>query len=116
MSGRNGSNMDEALRAKLDEARKSMNTQQAVINANRKDDDRAMREWARGKQRLANVVRDQFRISLTDEDRRQVEERMEQLVHENPALSLASDRTPDTKTEPSVDVLEEYHFLRDVIA
>ena len=36
--------MDEALRAKLDEARKRMNIQQAGINADRKDDDPAMRE------------------------------------------------------------------------
>jgi hypothetical protein len=37
--------MDEALKAKLDEARERMNSQQDGINANRKHDDPAMREW-----------------------------------------------------------------------
>ena len=69
------------------EARERMNSQQAGINANRKHDDPAMREWARGKQRPANAERAQFRSSLTDEDRSQIEERIEQLVHENPTLS-----------------------------
>ena len=41
--------MDEGLKAKLDEARKRMNTQQAGINAERGHGDAAMREWARGK-------------------------------------------------------------------
>jgi hypothetical protein len=41
--------MDETLRAKLDEARERMNSKQAGINANRKHDDSAVREWARGK-------------------------------------------------------------------
>jgi hypothetical protein len=41
--------MDAALKAKLDEARERMNSQQAGINANRKHDDPKMREWARGK-------------------------------------------------------------------
>lgn len=111
--------MDEALRVKLDEARQRLNSQQAVINANRKHDDRAMREWARGKQRLANAVRTQFRTTLTDEDLRQVEERIEQLVRDNPTLALANARTLDSKTEPPsvpVEVFEEYHFLRDMIA
>lgn len=111
--------MDEALKAKLDEARKRLNGQQAVINANRKHDDRAMREWARGNQRIANAVRVQFRTSLTDEDRRQVEERIEQLLHNNPTLALVNARTLDSKTEPPsvpVEVFEEYHFLRDMIA
>jgi hypothetical protein len=57
--------MDETLRAKLDEARERMNSKQAGINANRKHDDPAMREWARGKQRPANAERIQFRNSLT---------------------------------------------------
>ena len=79
--------MDDTLRAKLDEARKRMNSQQAGINANRKHDDPAMREWARGKLRPANAERAQFRNSLTDEDRSQIEERIEQLVRDNPKLS-----------------------------
>jgi hypothetical protein len=111
--------MDEALKAKLDEARKRMNSQQAGINANRKHDDPAMREWARGKQRPANTERAQFRASLTDEDRSQIEERIEQLVHDNPTLSPANARTLDSKTEPPsvpVEVLEEYYFLRDMVA
>jgi len=111
--------MDEALKAKLDQARKGMNSQQAGINANRKDDDPAMREWARGKQRPANAERAQFRNSLTDEDRSQIEERLEQLVRDNPTLSPANARAPDSKTEPpsvSVEVLDEYYFLRDMVA
>jgi hypothetical protein len=111
--------MDETLRAKLDEARERMNGQQAGINANRKHDDPAMREWARGRQRPANAERAQFRNSLTDEDRRQIEERIEQLVHDNPTLSTTGARTLDSKTEPpsvSGEVLEEYYFLRDIVA
>ena len=111
--------MNEALKAKLHEARKRMNSQQAGINANRKHDDPAMREWARGKQRPANTERAQFRASLTDEDRSQIEERIEQLVHDNPTLSLANARTLDSKTEPSsipAEVLEEYYFLREMVA
>jgi hypothetical protein len=109
--------MDDTLRVKLDEARERMNSQQAGINTNRKHDDRAMREWARGKQRPANVERDKFRSSLTDEDRSQIEERIEQLVHDNPTLSSTNARTLGSKTEPSVsvEVLDEYYFLRDIV-
>ena len=111
--------MDEALKAKLDEARKRMNSQQTGINANRKHDDPAMREWARGKQRPANAERAQFRNSLTDEDRNQIEERTEQLVRDNPTLSPTNARALDSTTEPpsvSVEVLDEYYFLRDMVA
>jgi hypothetical protein len=111
--------MDDALRAKLDHARHWMNSQQAGINANRKNDDPAIRQWARGKQRPANAERDQFRASLTDEDLEQIEERIEQLVQENPALSQATIRTMDSKAEPPsvpVEVLEEYYFLRDMVS
>lgn len=110
--------MDEALRAKLDEARKRMNGQQAGINANRKHEDSAIREWARGKQRLANTERAHFRASLTDEDRSQIEERIDRLVRDNPTLSPSNARTLDSKTEPPsvpVGVLEEYYFLRDIV-
>lgn len=110
--------MDEALKSKLDEARQRMNSQQAGINAGRQDDDRAMREWARGKQRPANAERAQFRNALTDEDRRQIEERIQQLVDDNPALSSTNARTLDSKTEPpclSLEVLSEYFFLRDIV-
>ena len=110
--------MDATLKAKLDEARERMNSKQAGINANRKHDDVAMREWARGKQRPANAERARFRNSLTDEDRCQIEERIEQLVHDNPTLSSSNARTRDSKTEPpsvSVEVLDEYYFLRDIV-
>jgi hypothetical protein len=110
--------MDATLKAKLDEARQRMNSQQAGINADRKHDDVAIREWARGKQRPANAERAQFRKSLTDEDRRQIEERIQQLVHDNPTLSSSNARTLDSKTEPpsvSVEVLDEYYFLRDIV-
>jgi hypothetical protein len=110
--------MDEALRAKLDEARKRMSGQQAGINANRKHDNPAIREWARGKQRLANTERAHFRASLTDEDRSQIEERIDYLVHDNSTLSPLNNGTLDSKAEPAsvpVEVLEEYYFLRDMI-
>lgn len=111
--------MDDHLRTKLNEARGRMNDQQAGINADRKHDDLAIRQWARGKQRPANAERNQFRASLTDEDLEQIEVRIEQLIHENPALSAATIRTVDSKTaRPSVpvEVLEEYHFLRDMVS
>ena len=111
--------MDDVLKAKLDEARERMKSQQAGINANRKHDDRAMREWARGKQRPANAERAQFRASLTDEERRQIEERIEQLLHDNPALSPTNPRTVEPKTEPPsvpFEVLDEYYFLRDILS
>jgi len=92
--------MDEVLRAKLDEARERMNSQQAGINADRKRGDRATREWARGKQRPANTERALFRNSLTDEDRKQIEERIQQLLDDNPALSPTNARTLDSTTEP----------------
>ena len=110
--------MDETLKAKLDDARERMNSQQAGINADRKREDRATREWARGKQRPANAVRALFRDSLTDEDRRQIEERIQQLLDDNPALSPTNARTLDSKTEPtcvSLEVLDEYYFLRDIV-
>src|SRR5205823_5529270 len=76
--------MDEALKKKIEEARNRMNSNQAGINVNRTNEDRGMREWARGKQRPANAERVQFRNSLADEERSQIEERIEQLVHDNP--------------------------------
>jgi hypothetical protein len=111
--------MDEALKAKLDEARERMNSQQARINADRKNDHRATRELARGKQRPVNAERAQFRNSLTDEDRSQIEERIQQLLDDNPALSCTNARTLDSTTEPScvsLEVLDEYYFLRDIAA
>jgi hypothetical protein len=111
--------MNEALKAKLDEARERMNSQQAGINANRKHDDPAMREWARGKQRPANAERAEFRNSLTDEERSQIEERIEQLVRDNPTLSPANARpVGSTRELPSVsaEVLDEYYFLRNMVA
>jgi hypothetical protein len=77
-----------------------------------------MREWARGKQRPANAERAQFRDSLTDEDRNQIEERIQQLLDGNPTLSPVNVRTLDSKTEPpsvSFEVLDEYYFLRDIL-
>jgi hypothetical protein len=111
--------MNEALKAKLDEARERMNSQQAGINANRKHDDPVMREWARGKQRPANAERAEFRNSLTDEERSQIEGRIEQLVRDNPTLSPANARpVGSTRELPSVsaEVLDEYYFLRNMVA
>jgi hypothetical protein len=110
--------MDAALKAKLDEARERMNSHQAGINADRKGEDRATREWARGKQRPANAERALFRNSLTDEDRRQIEERIQQLLDDNLTLSPTNARTLDSKIEPpcvSLEVLDEYYFLRDIV-
>ena len=110
--------MDETLGAKLDEARERMKSKQAGINANRKHDDPAMRKWARGKQRPATAERTRLRDSLTDEDRGQIEERIQQLLDDNPALSPTNARILDSKTEPpcvSLEVLDEYYFLRDIV-
>ena len=68
--------MDAALKAKLDEARQRLNSRQFGISAERKHNDQATREWGRGKQRPANAERARFRHSLTDEDRRQIDERI----------------------------------------
>jgi len=110
--------MDAALKAKLDEARQRMNSRQFEINADRKHDDQATREWGRGKQRPANAERARFRDSLTDEDRSQIDERMEQLLHDNPTLSGANTWTVDSKGPDyiSAEVLDEYYFLKDMIA
>jgi hypothetical protein len=111
--------MDATLKTKLDEARERMNNEQDRINANRKHDDPVMREWARGRQRPANAERDQFRNSLTDEDRSQIEERIQQLVDDIPALSSMNARTLDSnaaRSSVSAEVLNEYHFLRDMVA
>jgi hypothetical protein len=111
--------MDATLKAKLDEARERMSSQQSGINANRKHDDPAMREWARGEQRPANAERAQFRASLTEDDRSQIEERIEQLLRDNPTLPPTNARPLDLKTEPPsvpFEVLDEYYFLRDILA
>ena len=110
--------MDATLRAKLDEARKLMNNNQDEINANRKHDDPVIREWARGRQRPANEERAQFRNSITDEDRSQIEERIQQLVDNIPALSSTNARTRGSNEAPSsvsTEVLDEYYFLRDTV-
>lgn len=110
--------MDEALKAKVEEARKRMNSNQAGINANRKHDDRVMREWARGQQRPANAERARFRKSLSDAERNQIEQRIQQLLDENPTLSPANARALESKTEPAsvpFEVLDEYFFLREVV-
>lgn len=109
--------MDATLRAKLDEARERMNNKQDEINANRKHDDPVMREWARRRQRPANAERDQFRKSLTDEDRSQIEERIQQLVDDIQALSSTNARTlgSNAALAASAEVLSEYYFLRDIV-
>lgn len=95
-----------------------MNSQQAGINMNRKHDDPAMREWARGKQRPANEERELFKASLNNEDLEQIEERIEQLARENPSLSSVNIEAVDSNAAPSVplSILEEYHFLRDMVS
>jgi hypothetical protein len=110
--------MDEILKAKIEEARERMNTKQAGINEDRKNRDRGIREWGRGNQRPANAERDQFRKSLTDAERSQIEQRIQRLLDENPTLSSVNAGTPESKTEPpsvSFEVLNEYFFLRDIV-
>jgi hypothetical protein len=71
-----------------------------------------MLRWARGTQGPANPERDHFRNSLTDEDRSQIEERIEQLLHDNPTLSLTKARPLHSETEPPsvpFEVLDEYY-------
>lgn len=66
----------------------------------------------------ANAERAQFRNELTDEDRRQIEEQIRQLLDDNPALSSPNAGTLDSKTESpcvSLEVLNEYFFLRDIV-
>ena len=66
----------------------------------------------------ANEERAQFRNSLTDEDRSQIEERIQQLVDDLPALSSTNARTlGSNEARPSVstEVLDEYYFLRDIV-
>jgi hypothetical protein len=49
----------------------------------------------------------------------QIEERIEQLVRDNPTLSPTNARTLDSKREPPsvpFEVLEEYCFLTDILA
>ena len=98
--------MDEALKTKLDEARNRMNGQQAGINTNRKHADSARREWARGKQRPANAERALFRNSLTDEDRNQVEERIQQLLDDKP------DAIPSERCDTGFKTRVAFCFLR----
>ena len=110
--------MNAALKARLDEARTRLNSNQAEINDNRKHSDQARREWARGKQRPANADRAELRNSLSDEDREQIEERLEEILRDNPALSATKLQTLDLKTVPpsfSVETFEEYYFLRDMV-
>jgi hypothetical protein len=78
-----------------------------------------MREWGRGKQRPANAERSQFRNSLTEGDRKQIEERIQHLLDNNPILPPANAATLDSKIEPPsvpFEVLDEYYFLRDILA
>jgi hypothetical protein len=110
--------MDQALKTKLDDARKGLNSKQAGINANRHHGDHAKREWARGEQRPANTERAAFRRSLTDAERNQIEERIQQLVDEHPRLPPVTAKMLDGNTPPAAipaDVLDEYHFLREMV-
>src|SRR5256885_15252880 len=110
--------MDEALKAKLDEARTLMNTQQAGINANRGHEDTAIREWARGKQGPTNKKRAQFRASLTDKDRSRMEERIDRLRLDHPSLSPVNVRALEPKPDPPpvpAQGLGESYFPRDIM-
>jgi len=110
--------MDTTLKVKLDEARKRLASTQDRINANRRHDDHAMREWARCEQRPANRDRAQFRDSFTNDERSQIEDRLQQLVKEYPTLSPVNATMLDGTTEPPAipaEVLDEYYFLREMI-
>jgi hypothetical protein len=110
--------MDTALKAKLDEARKRLNSKQAEINANRRHSDQVFREWARGEQNVAIEQRDHFRISLSENEREQIENRLQELLNDYPQLSTVAVRPPNTPaTTPSIpdEALEEYYFLNDLV-
>jgi hypothetical protein len=110
--------MDIALKARLDEARKRLNSKQADINANRRHSDQVFREWARGEQSLASEQRDHFRISLSENEREQIEGRVQELLNDYPQLSAVAVRLPNTPaTPPSIpdEALEEYYFLNDLV-
>jgi hypothetical protein len=110
--------MDAALKAKLDEARKRLNSKQAEINANRRHSDQVFREWARGEQNVAIEQRDHFRISLSENEREQIENRVQELLNDYPQLSAVAVRPPNTTaTTPSIpdEALEEYYFLNDLV-
>ena len=110
--------MDTTLKVKLDEARKRLASTQDRINANRRHDDHAMREWARGEQRPANRDRAQFRDSFTNDERSQIEDRLQQLVIQYPKLSPVNAAMRDAATESPAtpaEILDEYYFLRDIL-
>jgi len=95
-----------------------MASAQDQINANRRHHDRAVREWARGEQRPANRERAQFRNSFSDDERSQIEDRLQQLVKQYPKLSPVNAAMRDAATESPAtpaEILDEYYFLRDIL-
>jgi hypothetical protein len=110
--------MDAALKAKLDDARKRLNSQQAEINANRRHSDQVFREWARGEQNVATEQRDHFRISLSENEREQIEDRIQELLNDYPQLSAVAVRPPYNPATPHSipdEAAEEYYFLNDLV-
>jgi hypothetical protein len=76
------------------------------------------REWARGEQNVAIEQRDRFRISLSENEREQIENRLQELLNDHPQLSAVAVRPPNTPaTTPSIpdEALEEYYFLNDLV-
>jgi hypothetical protein len=106
--------MDTALKAKLDEARKRLNSQQADINLKRRHSDQVFREWAGGEQNLATGQRDHFRISLSENEREQIEDRIQELLNDYPQLSAVAVRPPYNPATPD-EAAEEYYFLNDLV-
>ena len=110
--------MEEKLKKKLDEAQQRLTNKQEGINTNREHRDKVFREWARGEQAVVNNERETFKGSFTDEERRQIEQRMEELLNEHPELSPHSVKPLDGSDAPVFDtkIIEEYFFLRELLS
>ena len=106
--------MNAALRAKLEQARKRLNEKQTDINDNRHHGSRATREWARGEQKIANLDRQRFRDSLTDDERHEIEARLHELAERYPQLSEPHS-SEDLAPVINAEAMDEYHFLRDLL-
>jgi hypothetical protein len=108
---------NEPYTKKLDEARERLNSKQAGINASRQNKDQVFREWARGEQTVANARREQFRNSLSEHEREQIEQRIQELLEEHPELSPVNVKQLGGSPPRSVDsdLLEEYYFLRELV-
>jgi hypothetical protein len=110
--------MEQELKAKLGAARERLNSQQAGISVKRTHEDRVVREWGRGEQRQAATKREQFRNSLTEHERHQIEERIGELISQYPRLGDGTVQRSHAEARPASipgDAWEEYQFLRELV-